>query len=260
MSSRLTDAELVALIAASGSLDELRASLDERGVHIRGRGLRRRLTRAWKSRPAASVDDGAGESLPATVVVRDGIAYHIHGVLHGQRRAVRVGADVREAIRSSILAWDEPPSTGVCLERGMAKVFDVPGHLDLRYTDVFVRKAGARSVLRSAVRLTVTLPLLPLYPVFMLASRDPLTRELRHAMKSFPRFRAFRMRYLASELPACIRIDLDRHHPSGRNRVLHSECQVEAAVQRAEQLGVRVMHVVVGLGHENDLAYLLPRV
>ena len=261
MSAEPTDTELVELIEASSSLDELLTGLAERGSKLRGRKLRRRLSRAWKKRPVAtSPADDTSEALPASVVRRGDVEYHIHGIVHGQRRVVRVGAEVRDTVRASITAWDDPPMTGVCLERGMAGVFGVPESFDLRYTDVYVRKAGAGLILRSTLRLVLMMPLLPFVPLLMRVSPDPMTRELRHAMRSLRRFVDFRARYLATELPGRIGVGLDRMSASGRSRVLHSECQAEAAVARAEQLGVHVMHMVVGVGHEADLEHLLPRV
>jgi hypothetical protein len=257
VSSGPTDPELVRLIEGSASLDELRAALSARGFELSIRKLRKRLKDAWSSRPVDVVDEPEPGPLPASFVRRGGIEYHVHGIVHGQRRVARVGGDVRAAVRSAIAAWDDPPSSGVCLERGVAGVFGVSDGYELRYTERLVRSAGGRLLVRTLLRALLLLPVLPFASLLMRLSRDRTTRELPHAMRSLPAFFTFRRRYLATELPPRIALDLDRGHASGRLRVLHSEAQAEAAVQRAEELGVRVMHVIVGLAHEADVAHML---
>jgi hypothetical protein len=253
MPTRIADAELVALVEASPSLDALRDGLGERGITL-DRRICRRLAKAWKR---AKLTEGHPETidedvLPCSVVQAGGVEYRIHGILHGQRRVLKIGDDVRTTIHDLVIGWDDPPRSGVALERGLAKMLGVSEAYDLRYTEAFLRRVGLRGI----ARMLLILPLLPIAPIVVRFTRDPFDRPIRTAMSDLGASRRLRALYLRCELPGRIAFDLDRVSLN-RVRVAHSEAQAEAAIERAESQGVKTMHLVVGLAHENDLVFLL---
>jgi hypothetical protein len=251
MAARLTDDELARLIETSPSLDALTEELEPRGISLSIRKLKKSLAKAWKNRPSAH-EIASDEPLPATVVHVRGVEYHVHGILHGQRRVLKVGEEVLREIRYLVESWDSPPRSAVGLERGFSKLVGIDERHDLHYTRDFLRRVGIGGVLR----VLLVLPLIPFAPIAFRFSRDPMTRALPTAMKDMAGLRRYRGSYLAEQLPARIGIELSKRSGE-RFRIAHSEAQAAAAIERASTLGVAVMHVVVGLAHEREVAYLL---
>ncbi len=193
--------------------------------------------------------------MPFTAVVRGGIEYRIHGVVHGQQRSLRLGPRVRDWMRGQLETMERPPDEDFVTERRLARLLGFKRDRELDYLQKLLREIGTRRVL-ILTSLSLFAPiLLPIGALLFRLARDPVSREVRASMRDerhFPRLRAL---YALTELPAQRAFELS---PQGFNRV-HSRLMCEGAIAYAESRGLKCLHVVCGLAHEGDLVYLLSR-
>lgn len=222
---------------------------------------RRELKRAWQKRHAAEIEAAKTlpltnlEEIPFSSVVRDGIEFRIHGLLHGQRRLFRLAPHVKEWMRSHIAKMDAPPDEAFVTERGFARLLGFDKGYELDYTAAFVRSMGVGKALGLIAIALTSVVLAPVLLVVMRFSREPETREMRAALRDERHLPRVRLLHTLTNLPP--ETDFDVRPRS--IRVQHSVVMMDALVVRARSSGAKVMHVICGLAHEQDLVYLLGR-
>jgi hypothetical protein len=259
------DARAIAgLIERAPDLASLEAELARRGDRLPGpRRLRRFLIRAWRRAHAERIDelrvatDPSFAGLSGTTVVRGERTFTIHGVVHGQRRALRLSALARSQLKDAVEAFIDPPRADVATERGFERTFDLPHGTDLDYSRDFFRTIGPWRMIRLVLVLLLVLPLAPLITLMMRWAPDPVARVMSAAMKDLAALDRLRAIYALRELPP--RIDLALPSGSTRVRIAHSQAIARALIARASRSDVGQMHAVVGLAHEAEVAFLLSR-
>jgi hypothetical protein len=215
--------------------------------------------RAWRKKNAAEIERVAQEPLgpldemPFTSVTRNGVEFRVHGLAHGQRRALKLRPRVRTWMRERLEDMIRPPDEDFVTERRFARLLGFGRDRELDYLQKLLREVGPRKVLLLTLVALFAPVLLPLASVVFRFARDPVTREVRASLNDERHLVRLRKLYALTELPAARAYEL---RPDGFNRV-HSRLMAESAVAHAEMRGLKVLHVVCGLAHEADLVYLL---
>ncbi|HVE91100.1 MAG TPA: hypothetical protein VNE62_02205 [Actinomycetota bacterium] len=260
------DPQLVAsLVRTAKDLGELRDLLAANGIRPRtNRGLDRRLRRSWRRANAEEAKRlqaqplEALDHLPYSEVVAGGIVFRIHGIAHGQGFAAKPGAELKQLVRTAAGSFEQGPDCGYATEGGFVRLFGLPEDRQLRYGQALMRRAGARRIVRMLLSAALIPPVLPFLSVVSRMSRDASMREA-VASLSDPR-RLVRARRLIALYDLPQPIDAELKMATKRDfGLLHSEEMARELLRVARERGVRKMHAIVGLGHEAEMVWALPR-
>jgi hypothetical protein len=196
------------------------------------------------------------EALPWIEVLHDQVTFRICGTSHGQRWVARMRPEVRNALWELLEAAGAQPGSDYATERGFARLLGLPKSRELDYTDAVFRRVGARGFVGLLLKLIIALPTLPLaIPLFAL-SPDPVVREIRACLHNAGHIpRAMRL-WTLTRLPPHIRIELEKSSFS----IVHSEEMARAAMSFARERGLKSLHLLVGLGHADEIAHFLKRI
>lgn len=203
-------------------------------------------------------------SLPYTEAERDGTFYRLHGILHGQNSpGFRLSQKNRDFMEREIERYRNPPHEDVKTEIGSSSMGICDKDLEMGYSEKLGKRIksddGAKGGVASyAALFSRGLPFIVAFYKFWPGDEVELIRAALKDPKYLP---ILREAIQASELPQPLNYEL-RKSMAGRSRfdVMHSEEMARYLVGYAGQRGIGTMHAVVGLGHETDVAYLIPRV
>jgi hypothetical protein len=258
---KFSKARMIAELAGeSPDLAHLQAVLADRGFRFRSRRhLRRVLDRSWKRSNSAEFERVRSvplrqPALPLPIeVVRDGVTFRVFGAAHGQRRFLRLQPEVVEQLRRLLTEGADRPSSDYATERGFARLLGLPRSKELDYMRALLRRVGVRGFIIQFGRTLVLLPLLPVAGALLAFSRDPFARAVRACLRSSEGLARAAQLWSLSHLPPRIRLELE-----GQTfRVLHSEEMARAMLEVARDSHLRVLTVLVGLAHADEIAYFL---
>ena len=220
-----------------------------------GRDARRSRRRAIE-RNRARIDEllqsdpPSLDSLPDEVIDVCGVRFHLHGVVHGQKRVLRTGPILPRLI-AALVERDDGRHRLVRTEIGFPTIFGLPDTAALGYT---ARDLFERAGLGPFIRMATSLPVRTAYSVVrrVFPSRDPEFVADVRALAD-PRW-----------LPVCLEVQdlvavdhalqaqLNEKDKLQHFRWAHSCLQADAA-RAIVGPEVEDIHLVVGAGHVPDL-------
>jgi hypothetical protein len=216
----------------------------------------RRLRRAW-SRAARARLPALRQAGPAALDSREVSAgdtvFCLHGIVHGTNRWLKLQPGVVEVIRAQIDRWvaDNEP---VYVEPHFGKILGCDSALELKGPNPLERFQIA-DVLALLPRVAFAFLSLPFAPIGTRLSRDPEWPYIRAALRDASALRA------ANEVHAMLRVPLplerDVFDRSGRFKFAYSQSMLDVALGRVG--GARRVHLIVGIAHVADLAWLIPQ-
>lgn len=213
------------------------------------------------------------KELPTTVVKNNGIEYRIHGIIHGSPKH-KLSTETKEFIREEIVKFDNPgDGDGCLLEEGFSHYFELEGmEENLKVSPIysfntFIYMLSNRKRLKSIVNNPLSKDL------FLRATEN--TNRLREisykAIEDINCLPLARETYQRQEFPMPLEIDRERLL-SGISALLKKNVIERYLDPRyfpatgeyfylmkafAKNRRLRRLHIVAGLGHENEIAYHL---
>lgn len=194
-------------------------------------------------------------------MVADGVRYEVHGIAHGQRgRFNRASAAVRDLVAREVAAWTAEPGSMVLTEPHLARLFDLDRSLELVVVNP-LRRLPKRVLFAWLLKILVMLPLVPFAgPVMVVMgwlTRDPEYRMIRLALRDPEALPELRAHYDAARPPVADLVARFPRDGAGSFGLAYSMNMADAVRSRVAGGDVVVVHLLVGLAHERELAYLL---
>ncbi|MFQ6050443.1 MAG: hypothetical protein ACE5K4_01995 [Candidatus Hydrothermarchaeota archaeon] len=230
------------------NLDDLSKKYKEKGIEFKDtEGLYEKAKKDWFLTYIGLKDL---DDLPGTKVVDRGISFYVHGVIHGFRGFKEPSESVKKYIDSKIKDLEV-----LLYEEGFKEIFDLKKGINMR---------DGKIVPISEYKFVIS------SPFYFPSEENPLKegREklLLRSLEDENCFKKARLIFIGDNIPGRFKLDyLKRKTILNRAnirsitemRLDRSKYMAEYMRTYARQKKYREIHSLVGLNHENDIAYFI---
>jgi len=253
------------LIEKSEHLNDLERLLAENGIEFESKKkLKKFLYESWiKSNedliselqisPLENLED-----LPYTEVQRNGIVYRVHGIIHGQAPfGDKLKKGVKEFISDKVKMCENPPHEDYVLERGFANALGLNKSKEMDYFERVYRRMGMKKMIGKFLKMIFKIPIISIRKYFYKIFGSQTIRMIYKSLDDIRYLPKVRKVYrLTEQLP--MPLDSELRLATGEELFVYfSEEMARFMLNYSRRNNLRILHGIVGLGHESSVSYYL---